>query len=387
MNRLRKLTRRVSSLVTRPGRRDKVMRWLRRTAARQSLAARSNRARVKAELAAQAIVLESHPTTLIIDPATSCNLKCPFCPTGGGYGTLKRQLLSPETFARITDHLRPELLDEVIFYNWGEPFLNKSIFDFVRFFADHGSYTEISTNFSMKDFSDEFFNRLIDSGLIELKVSIDGASQATYEKYRVGGDFERVLRNVRRLAQLKRQRRKAYPHVTYRMLLNKHNQHDVEHAARLAAECDVDFNPDPGFWCPEDEAAEWRIGAGETAGDVSGAGESPGPAADPPSGIAGSHQPIESYCRQMWDTVVVNADGHVFPCCLIYKTEQNVGNLATQTLDEVRNSRKLRELRRFVVDPAAADPDFANHCVGCSERHCMTGGSKSPLRLDPAAAR
>ncbi len=369
--RFKPLARRARRLLTQPGRRDKVRRKLRTFLARRRPAVRANRARLERELADKADRLESHPTTLILDPVTACNLECPFCPTGGGYGTIKKERLTPEVFERIVGHLRPELLEEVVLYNWGEPFLNRHVTDYVRVFSRLGAYTEISTNLSMKDFDQDFFERLVDSGLTELKVSVDGASQATYEKYRVGGDFERVVGNMKRLAAVKRARRRSYPHVTYRMLLNKHNQHDVERAARIAEECGADFNPDPGFWCPEEERDAWMAdaapgGAPTVAAPTVAAPQSPGPVP-----AAGGGDAIETYCRQLWDTVVVNANGDVYPCCLIYKPEHRLGNLAEQPLDEVRNAPRARTLRRFVVDPAARDPDFDNHCAGCSERHCV----------------
>ncbi|MEM7350299.1 MAG: radical SAM/SPASM domain-containing protein [Acidobacteriota bacterium] len=383
------LPRRIQRLLLQPGRRDKIRHKVRRFVARRRPAVRANRALMARELATHSAQLESHPTTLIIDPVTACNLRCPFCPTGGGYAKMKRELLTPELFERVTQHLRTELLEEVFLYNWGEPFLNPHSLDYIRHFARRGIYTEISTNFSMQDFDDDFFERLVDSGLSELKVSVDGASQETYEKYRVRGDFERVVRNMQRLAEIKRARRRSYPHVTYRMLLNKHNQHDVAAAAEIAEACGADFNPDPGFWCPDDERDEWMADTVAAQADANGSGNGtasnspePGtPTADVPLTAANDsvpgkpapieRAPIETYCRQLWDTVIVNANGDVYPCCLIFKPEHEVGNLAEQDISEVRNAPKMLYLRRYVTDPETAAPDFDNHCEGCTDRHCV----------------
>lgn len=369
------LSRGARRLLLRPGRRDKVRHKLRLFLARRRPAVRANRARVARELAEKATRLESHPTTLILDPVTACNLECPFCPTGGGYGTIKKELLTPELFDRVVHHLQPELLEEVFLYNWGEPFLNAHIHEYIRFFSRAGAYTEISTNFSMKDFDEDFLDRLVDSGLTELKVSLDGARQATYEKYRVGGNFDRVVGNMKRLAAVKKARRRSYPHVTYRMLLNKHNQHDVEEAAGIAEECGADFNPDPGFWCPDEERDEWMADSGDGGGGEA-APQTAAPQAGAPRAAAAADDAIETYCRQLWDTVVVNANGDVYPCCLIYKPEEAVGNLAEQDIGEVRNAPKAVYLRRYVVDPEAAAPEFDNHCEGCTDRHCVV---KDPI--------
>ncbi len=324
-----------------------------------------NRRTLDEEVRLESIALRSQPTTLILEPATACNLKCPFCPTGGGYSGLAKEQLTPENFQTIADRFDVELLDEVLLYNWGEPFLNRHLPEYIEFFSKHNVHTEISVNLSTKDYDDAFNERIVASGIGRIIVSIDGATQASYEKYRVGGNLARVLKNMTGLADAKARLGLDQPQILYKMLLHRYNEHEVDDARRLAAECGVEFLLDDKFWCPDEHRAEWNATAVEDR-----------PEHEPMMALGESSEGVMStFCRQLWDTVVVNANGDVLPCCLIYKSEQAVGNLLTESLDSIRNGEAMQTLRRYVTDASHAGPGRSNHCEECDARWCTVKAS------------
>jgi radical SAM protein with 4Fe4S-binding SPASM domain len=368
---LRRNLGRLQKLVFEPDRLARVRRYLRnrRIAALEAAPdtdpaippeRAENRELLARELAREAIVLESHPTSMTIDPVTACNLRCPFCPTGGGYTGLKKETLTPDLFERIVANLRTELLDEVNFYNWGEPFLNRNIFEYIRFFADQRTRTEVSTNFSVDDYGPEFLEQIVASGLTTLVVSIDGASQETYGKYRIRGSWSRVVGNMKNLAEVKRAHGVAHPRVAYKMLLHRFNEHEIDQARRVAEECDADFLLNERFWCPDELRDEWiarRVLDGHDEAIPQGFSSDPG-------------ETISTYCRQLWDSAIVNANGDVFPCCLVFRAEDEVGNLVRQDIREIRNNPRMLHLRRFVTDSGTSAPDFPNDCEQCPSRWC-----------------
>jgi hypothetical protein len=74
------------------------------------------------------------PFHAIIDPSSNiCNIACPLCPTGQRDPSRQRKLLSFEEFKRIIDEIG-DYLFSVDFTNWGEPLLNKRIFDMVNYY-------------------------------------------------------------------------------------------------------------------------------------------------------------------------------------------------------------------------------------------------------------
>lgn len=318
-----------------------------------------NRRQLDLEIRTEALDLRSAPSVLILEPATACNLKCPFCPTGGGYGKFRKELLRPETFARIVDRLDLQRLEEVLLYNWGEPLLNPNLFDYVRFFSARGIRTEVSTNLSTHELDDASCLALLRSGLDQLIVSIDGATEATYSTYRIGGDFDRVIRNLGRLSAMRRHLGNPGPRIVYKMLLNRFNEHEVEDARRLADQLDVEFLLDEKFWCPEEHVSTWATS--QTRIEGSKVLMAYGPSAD---------GAMSTFCRQLWDTLVVNANGDVLPCCLVFDPSHAVGNLTRQSVEAIRNGPAMRDLRRFVSQQHAAPPSRPSHCVECPSRWC-----------------
>ncbi len=313
---------------------------------------------IEHEIRSASTHLRSHPFCVMLDPGPVCNLRCPFCPTTTGWSELKREFLKPEVFHRIAGNLRLDLVQELHLYNWGEPFLNPYLTDYIRYFSQHGTRTIVHTNFSSNDFDDRFLVRLVDSGLTTLIISIDGASQETYEKYRVGGDIQRVLQNMRRLKDVKSGLGATNPTVSYKMLLNRFNEHEQDDARRLAQDCGAEFVVHENFWMPNELRTEWMARSVlDKRGQIPVTSQAAGP--------------IPTECRQLWDTVIVNANGDVFPCCLVCKPRHAVGNLAEQDIRHIWNNEKMQKLRRYVTDVNAGPLSFDNACEVCPNRSCV----------------
>ena len=313
------------------------------------------------EMRDQTTLVRSHPVYMNLDTGPLCNLQCKFCTTANGIGTLKRELLKPDVFERIVKNLPLDSLYQVGLYNWGEPLLNPDLLSYIQFFAQRGIWTVIHTNFSVKEYDEAFMEALIHSGIDDITASVDGATQANYEKYRVGGNLERVLANIGLLARTKRRLKMDTPIITYKMMLNRFNEHEVDAAHEIASSLGVEFLVQETIGTPDDQTrAEWAATFMlEQHGDIT------------ISGIdKGRDDPVVTECRQMWDSLIVNADGAVFPCCIIHTPDSAVGNLTTQSFEEVWNGEKMQQLRRYALDNNASAPRFPNSCASCSFRNC-----------------
>lgn len=270
-------------------------------------------------------------------------------------------MLSRETFDTIVSKLRVDLLRYVNLFNWGEPLLNRDIFYFIRYFASRGKLTNVNSNLSSRDFDPQFCRKIIESGLTELYVSVDGASSESYKRYRVGGNFERVLSNMRALALAKREWDSATPRIYYKMLLHRYNEHEIEVARALAEDCGAELLLHENFWSPAELRDEW------TARSVREKyGDTPVTSVD-----MRGQKPIHTECSQMWSSVLINANGDVYPCCLICKPRWRVGNLLESSFEQIWNNAKMRALRRYVAHLEEPPPDFDNFCTECDNRFCV----------------
>ena len=130
------------------------------------------------------------PISIAIEPTTSCNLRCPECPSGLRSFTRPTGMLQADLFKKTIDELA-NTLAYLTFYFQGEPYLHPQFLDLVQYASSRKIYTATSTNAHY--LSEQMARRTIESGLDRIIISIDGTSQETYEAYRVGGNLDKVL--------------------------------------------------------------------------------------------------------------------------------------------------------------------------------------------------
>lgn len=335
------------------------------------------------DLLTRATHLHATPGMLILEPGTVCNLRCPFCSTGNRSLKLRRELLTPDRFQRIVKHLHLASLRKVHLFNWGEPLINPHLWDYVRFFSRRRIRTMVSTNLALKDFSERELVTMIRSGLSELLVGLDGMTQCTYARYRVGGRLDRVIRNLRHLVALQSRLRARGPAIIIQMLLNRFNEPEVESARKFADSLGAGFRVNENFYAPPEQHEEWIAESIKARYGRQ------------PAAIGGRRRTavINTPCRQLWDAPIVNANGDVLPCCVIDDPRYAVGNLCEQHIDQIWNGERMRVLRGFVVDPQASRPRFRNACERCPQRFCIyftagdLGGAPAPARASSGGSK
>lgn len=170
--------------------------------------------------------LNNYPVYALIDPASFCNLRCPGCPTGLRLGWRSTCAMKWEVYKGILDDIG-DYLFRLDLFNWGEPLLNKQTPEFIQYAKSKDIKVAVSTNLSI-DLSDGYIQSLVKSGLDELFVSLDGATQQTYEKYRRGGNLALVRNNMQRIQSAKRTLGIDTPSVVWKFLVFRHNEHEIE---------------------------------------------------------------------------------------------------------------------------------------------------------------
>lgn len=191
--------------------------------------------------------LLSRPTNYLLDATNNCQLGCGNCQhtfdrnhAAAAFLPLKSGSMSRETHDAIVKHAS-NFAFAADYYNQSESLLNKLTPTFLREANRRRVITTVSSNFEMPKID---FDALIGSGLNFLDLSIDGATQETYEQYRRGGNLERVLQNARSL--IKARGDHPTPHVRWKFLAFEHNAHEMEDALSIARSIGVDeiaFSP------------------------------------------------------------------------------------------------------------------------------------------------
>ena len=265
------------------------------------------------------------PFHLVLDTGNLCNLRCPLCPTPTREKRIPKGQLTYENAKIIIDRF-PALL-HMNLSCWGEPFLNKDIFRIIRYGADKNIDVLIETNLNRFDAANT--RKLIESGLSTLQISLDGASHETYKRMRVGGQFDRVMANINLIRDLQTKLGVDRPRILWKMIVHRHNEHEIEKARQMAHELGVDFTLNE-VWVPDKLADQW-VPVAEGAATRAHR--------DAETGVA-------EKCFSLWQVAMVNFNGDVFPCCSEFTPKDALGNLLETDLKTIWNSPRYRAMRR-----------------------------------------
>ena len=170
------------------------------------------------------------PFSIAIEPTTSCNLRCPECPSGLRSFTRNTGSLQSDLFQSVIDEMSNYLMN-LTFYFQGEPYLNPQFLNMVRYAHQKGIYTSTSTNAHYLD--DAKAKETIESGLDRIIVSIDGTTQDVYEQYRLGGKLDKVLEGTKNLLKWKKTLSSKTPHVIFQFLVVGPNEHQIEDVKKM----------------------------------------------------------------------------------------------------------------------------------------------------------
>ena len=299
------------------------------------------------------------PSRLMIEPTSACNLQCPACPAGTGTLGRPTRQMTFEEFRNILDQALdpPGHLKAVTLFNYGEPFLCRDFLGMVRYASDKGLETFTSTNGHFFT-SDESAAEVVESGLSELVICLDGADQETIQRYRRNADFGEILEGIRRVMRARKAAGRSLPVVELQFIVMKHNQHQRERMREIAAELGVDqfiektvgINPvDPNF----QKLAEELL-----PDDLSGSRFE-----RRPDGTVALKGKPPRHCEWLNSTLLVLSNGDVAPCCYDVYSSHIVGNAFREPLKAIWRGEKLNAFRQAV----ARSRDAIAICAGCPE--------------------
>jgi MoaA/NifB/PqqE/SkfB family radical SAM enzyme len=315
----------------------------------------ANLLRVEAERKLRRIELKGHPYLLIIDPCNYCNLRCPLCPTGIGNLDRPQKMLSLEHFKLYFDP-HADFLFEAYLHNWGESLLNKNVYKMVEYAQSRNVGTNLSTNFSETKSSD--IDSLLDCGLEYLIVSLDGTSQESYGKYRVRGQYENVINNLGEIIRRRNARGLKYPMVEWQFIVMKQNEHEIEEAEKLSQQLGVDLLRFIPVGIPYDHPDRKSVADEWFPRTV--AGREYSPTVEQQFGQANKPSP----CFYLYRSMVINPDGGVAPCCVIYHKDNDFAQLPADDIMKVWNNDKYLSARAL-FSPTNAPATVPTVCDAC----------------------
>ncbi len=295
-------------------------------------------------------VKEFYPAPVHINLGTinKCNLKCSFC-----------FFFAPEYVKTHTTDFFKEyrILDEKIVYaimdysakydsiidlvGPCEMLVDKRIPDFIRYGKDVGvRWISMTTNGLLLD--EEMADRLLESSLDSLSISIDAATPETYAKSR-GGNFEKLVKNIESFLT-KIENRNINIYITLSIILQGGAEKEVE-------------------MFKEKWSAYKAVNEIYVRNLVEKNNE----------GMEVSHDrnfdtSCRYTCQKPWDEIHINPDGGVMPCCTMAGAigweNKVMGNLYEESMDSIWINLITQKMR---LDLIKGDFGEWKICKDCEE--------------------
>ena len=290
------------------------------------------------------------PISISFEPTTSCNLRCPECPSGLRSFTRPTGMLKKELFESTIDQLA-DTLTYLTFYFQGEPYLHSQFLDMVSYAHKKNIYTATSTNAHY--LKDGIARATVESGLDRLIISIDGTSQDTYQSYRVGGSLDKVIEGTSTLLKLKKQLKSKTPHVIFQFLVVQPNEHQIPEVYALAKKLGVD----------EVKLKTAQIYDYQNGSALIPTIEKYSRYKKKNDGTYQIKNELLNHCWKMWHSCVVTWDGKVVPCCFDKDAHFVLGDLNKNTFEEIWRGEQYNQFRSSLLQSRSE----IEICKNCSE--------------------
>jgi MoaA/NifB/PqqE/SkfB family radical SAM enzyme len=310
--------------------------------------------------------LAPYPFKLEIEHTTVCNKRCIHCEHT--HWKEKPELVNLDEIKRIVEQF--PRLKWINLTGEGDNFLNPDYMKFIEYLRGK----HISVNFVDEfDFIEtEKAKQLVELGVNCIWISMDGATKETYEKIKVGCNFEKAIQNIRILQETKKKLKSPLPTLCFRFIVSNinyqempkmvklvHSFGDLGEGSRLEFTGLLTFkeiehlklgNP------PEEIIEETRRKAEELNVPISF------------SHLRKEELPSINKCSA-WTEPYIMMGGYVLPCCAIlmsnkrdFLRKNSFGNIKEKSFKEIWNSERYEKFRRMVTDKNAKVPLL---CVGC----------------------
>jgi radical SAM protein with 4Fe4S-binding SPASM domain len=290
-----------------------------------------------------------NPFTISVEPTTSCNLRCPECPSGLRQFSRNTGMISLELYYQVIDQLYPDLFYLILYFQ-GEPYLNPLFFHMVEYAGKKKIYTATSTNAHF--LTDNLAKKTVESGLDRIIISLDGLDQETYEKYRVGGSMEKVIEGTRNLVRWKRELRSRTPYIILQFIVFSTNEHQVPELRKLAKDLGVDKLELKSAQVYNYEGGNTLIPKNESLSRYKKKAD----------GSYVIDNPLYNHCLRMWRGCVITWDGLVVPCCFDKDATHRLGDLKKQSFMEIWRGEAYTKFRNKLFS-ARNEIDICRNCT------------------------
>lgn len=297
---------------------------------------------------------------LYIELSSVCNLKCKMCFRNSWFDEVPT-LMSDTTINHVKSTISDNDVKSIFFGGMGEPLLHNRIFELIKFSKDHKKQIELITNATLltKDISE----KLVESGIDTLWISMDGFTKESYETIRKGSLYQKIIDNVKYFNSIKGNIKLG---LTFVMM--KENLTELNKINDFADKYGFDYiNLSHVVPCEELKRENAIYDSNYRVGKMHRFSKNE------------NYKKQLDYCPFIGDEICfIRSDGKVCPCMqllhssysYLYEEKRKIhshsfGNINEQSLSEIYNSNEYVRFREKVKN---FDFPCCTDCFGCEDR-------------------
>jgi radical SAM protein with 4Fe4S-binding SPASM domain len=284
--------------------------------------------------------LEDFPLFVRFERQFKCNGRCKMCVHGHldlvqDYSY--KGTMSFDTYKRLVDECAEHNCPSIGVSQTNEPLLDPDVIERIQYATDKG-IMDIHLNTNAFLLSEEMANRILDTGVTRICFSLDAITKETYDKIRIGLDYDRVHANIYRFLDLRAKRGAALPLVRISFLLQEDNAHELD-AFREYWTDKVDYVSVQRYIpiSPFNDERSHAISEAPIQG--------------------------EQKCSYPWESLFIHGDGTVVPCAAHRARHISVGNIHKNTIHEIWHSQAINELREALRSGNLKDTKLCESCL------------------------
>lgn len=262
-----------------------------------------------------------------IDITNSCNLSCPLCPNFYRRNKIKipYKNISLQEFVNFINGFKVLPKGIGIGVNH-EPLINDNVFDIIKFIDKKNIITTLLTNFTL---SNKFKTEtIVNSGIKDIFIGLDGIDQESYSKYRIGGNFNVVIDSIKEIQKYKKQNNLEFPKIKIIFIVFRHNEDLLEEAKALFDNLGVSVFFRRTDFC--DGFEDWF------------------PVKFKQENCEIKNNKINAICADPFTSVTIDAFGNVYPCCGDCAYDYSVGNIFKNDFETIWKCDKICDIRNFL---------------------------------------
>ena len=276
--------------------------------------------------------VSAYPPCVQIEPASICNYRCIMCyqadKSFSGKSNGFMGMMSLDLFKKVIDELEGNV-EAITFASRGEPTLNKNISEMIKYC--NGKFLALKLNTNASLLSENLIHEMLSSDLQTIVFSIDAKDKDEYEKIRVNGKFEKVLRNLENFNNIR----------------NKHYKRE-DKIVRISG---VKINENQDI---EEMKKKW----GDIADIVAFTNYSPWE-----SSYANEINDIKEPCTELWQRMFIWENGLVNPCDYDYKSKLTKWSVRRQSISSIWNSKEYNLLRDKHLNKKRKEIEPCARCI------------------------